>query len=251
MPVSIYSIFQSMLFNHLKGGRCCKYQWWCLDRLELFKNITVNAESNTIEAGPANTWFNMASALEPYGQIVIGGRLKTIGIAGLTIGGGLHYFVNKYGFVMGNAIGYDVATADGKIVTATAIKNTDLFWAMKGGGSNFGIVTKFTYRTFDIPQVSSTIMSFNESAVPAFCKAAVDLAKLKEDEPIAAGGIITISYNPTTKVVSPSVLGLQEGATLEPSHFANFSAIANRTINNITTAAYWSSTLDTPYQVSR
>lgn len=80
----------------------------------------------------------MYAFLEPYGKVVIGGRLKTIGIAGLTIGGGISYFTAKYGFGMDNVLAYDIVTASGKVVTASATNNSDLFWAMKGGGSVSG-----------------------------------------------------------------------------------------------------------------
>ena len=71
-------------------------------------------------------WYDIDSALEPYGLLVIGGRLKTIGIAGSTIGGSIHYFTVKYEFAVGNVTAYDVVTASGKVVTATATGNSDL-----------------------------------------------------------------------------------------------------------------------------
>jgi FAD/FMN-containing dehydrogenase len=214
--------------------------------------MQIAADNNTVELGPGLTLFDAYSYLEPYNRVLIGGRLKTIGLAGLTLGGGVHYFINKYGYAMDNVLSYDVVIGNGTLVTANATQNADLFWALKGGSSNFGIVTKFTSKVYDIPQVSVVFQQWNESAVKDFCKAVVDLASLNDAEPIAAGGVIIINYNATTKEVTPELLGMQEGASLEPSQFANFSAIPSTSkFNNITTAAQWASTLDSPWQEYR
>lgn len=194
----------------------------------------------------------MYSFLEPYGRVIIGGRLKTIGIAGLTIGGGISYFTAKYGFGMDNVIEYDVVIASGQVVTASATSNADLFWAMKGGGSNFGIVTKFTFATYKIPTISTAIQIFTEDAVPAYISAVSDLANYQDQVDTGAGGIFTISSTPSTGAISPQFLGVQAGNTTQPTVFKNFTAIPSAFSSyNVTTLAYWSSTLDTPYQTSR
>lgn len=192
--------------------------------------------------------YEAYSYLEPYGRVLIGGRLKTIGLAGLTLGGGVHYFNNKYGYGMDNVISYDIVIGNGSLITANATSNPDLFWALKGGSSNFGIVTKFTSNVYDIPTVSVVSQTWNETYVEAFCKASADLASVNNAS-VGAGGIFIINYNATTKVVTPQILGMQEGASLEPSEFANFSAIPSVSkFNNITTAAQWASNLDSPWQ---
>lgn len=215
------------------------------------KDIQISADNNTVELGAGLTLYEAYSYLEPYGRVLIGGRLKTIGISGLTLGGGAHYFNNKYGMAMDNVISYDIVIGNGSLITANATSNPNLFWALKGGSSNYGIVTKFTSNVYDIPVVSVVTQTWNESAVEVFCKATVDLAEVNNAS-IAAGGIFLINYNATTKEVAPQILGMQEGASLTPSQFANFSAIpAVSTFNNITTAAQWASNLDSPFQVSR
>lgn len=215
------------------------------------KNLKIAADNNTIELGAGLTLYEAYSYLEPYGRVLIGGRLKTIGIAGLTLIGGVHYFINKYGYAMDNIISYDVVIGNGSLITADASSNPELFWALKGGSSNYGIVTKFVAKVHDIPTVSVVTQTWNESAVEAFCKAIVDFANVN-DASIAAGGIFVINYNTTTKEVSPQILGMQEGASMTPSQFANFAAIpAVKTFNNITTAAQWASNLESPFQISR
>lgn len=194
----------------------------------------------------------MYAFLEPYGRIVVGGRLKTIGISGLTIGGGISYFTAKYGFAMDNVLAYEIVTANGKVVTASVTSNSDLFWAMKGGGSNFGIVTKFTFATYKVPSISTAIQIFPESSVSEYITAIANLANYQDQVDTGAGGVFTIGYNPSTNVVRPQFLGVQAGSTIKPAVFSNITAIPSvYSSHNVTTLAYWSSTLDTPYQTSR
>lgn len=213
--------------------------------------LEVAADNKTIAVGPGNRWVDVYEALAPYGLYCLGGRLKTIGYPGLTLIGGFHYFINTYGFVMDNIVSYDVVLGNGSQVTANATSNPDLFWALKGGALNFGIVTRFVQQTLEIPYISTTVQEFNESAVEAFIQATVDL--VNDDGPeLAAGSVISINYNATTKVVSPSLLGVQAGTESPPSRFANFSAIPSlEAINTVETPIEWHSNLDTPDQMFR
>jgi FAD/FMN-containing dehydrogenase len=205
----------------------------------------------TIEVGPGNAWVDVYDALDPYGRYAIGGRLKTIGVPGLTLIGGVHYFINKYGFAMDNVVSYDVVLANGTQVKANDTTNPELFWALKGGANNFGIVVQFTIRTYHIPRISTTIQAFNESEVLSFIQATCDLVEHDGPE-IAAGSVITISYNATTKVVGASLLGVQEGTESPPSSFDQFSRIPAVTQQyNVTTPKAWHSALDTPFQMFR
>ncbi|PLB48628.1 FAD-binding domain-containing protein [Aspergillus steynii IBT 23096] len=172
------------------------------------------------------TWYDVYSALEPYGRMAIGGRLKTIGVPGLTLIGGVHYFTNKYGFAMDNVVKYEVVLGNGTQVVASRTSHPDLFWALKGGANNYGIVTKFSLKTHEIPRISTTIQAFSESGIYDYIQAACDLAKFDEPNPIAAGGVFTIGYNATTNVTSALVMGVQEGISNPPSQFKNFTAIA-------------------------
>lgn len=132
----------------------------------------MGTDNSTVLVGPGLRWIDVYEFLEPYGRVAIGGRLKTIGVPGLTLIGGVHYFINKYSYAMDNVVSYDVVLGNGTQVTATSALNSDLFWALKGGANNFGVVTSFTLKTYAIPQVSAPYQEFNESTVAAFLKAA-------------------------------------------------------------------------------
>ncbi|GFF87726.1 bifunctional solanapyrone synthase [Aspergillus udagawae] len=109
--------------------------------------ITLNKDRSVVSVGPGNVWVQVYSALEPYGLAAIGGRVSTIGVGGLTTGGGISYYSNLYGFACDNVQSFEVVTASGAVVTASADSYPDLFWALRGGGNNFGIVTKFNLYT--------------------------------------------------------------------------------------------------------
>ncbi|KAJ5373335.1 hypothetical protein N7517_005341 [Penicillium concentricum] len=210
----------------------------------------VNKE--TIEVQPGMTWYDVYSALDPYGRTAIGGRLKTIGVPGLTLIGGVSYYINKYGFAMDNVASYDIVLGNGTLTTASATANPDLFWALKGGASNYGIVTKFTLRTYSMPRISTTIQIFNETSTSAFSQAICDWAVGNSDSPVAAGSVITMTYNTTTKQMSSSLLGVQAGTSNPPSEFRNFTAIPGVSkTHNVTTGKQWASNLDTPKQMFR
>ncbi|GKZ78877.1 hypothetical protein AnigIFM56816_002707 [Aspergillus niger] len=228
--------------NNINGG--------VLLAFDNMKQYRVNNE--TIDVTPGMTWYDVYSALDPYGRAAIGGRLKTIGVPGLTLIGGVSYFINKYGFAMDNVVNYDIVLGNGTQVAANATSNPDLFWALKGGANNFGIVTKFTLKTYSMPHISTTIQEFNETAVHDFIKASCDWVVADGDSSIAAGSVLTITYNATTGSVSPLLLGVQEGISNPPSKFANFTAIPGvYKVNNVTTSKQWAANLDSPKQMFR
>ena len=103
------------------------------------------------EAGCTQADFNHAAA--SFGLVVPVGVISTTGIAGLTLGGGTGYLTRKFGLALDNLLEADVVLADGSFVTANARENADLFWAIRGGGGNFGIVTSFLFRGHPIDQV--------------------------------------------------------------------------------------------------
>lgn len=211
----------------------------------------MNDAVSNIEVGPGNRWVDVYSALAPYGSYTIGGRLKSIGVPGLTLIGGVSYFLNKYGFAMDNVIRYDVVLGNGTQVEASKTANCDLFWALKGGANNFGIVTKFVFKTYHIPKVTSTFQIFDEAHVQAFIKAACDMA-ITDTGDVGAGAVINMSYNTTTKVVTPQVFGLQEGVQVPPSRFSSFTKIpAVVRKHNVTEPVVWHSQFETPNQMFR
>jgi FAD/FMN-containing dehydrogenase len=121
--------------------------------LSLMKGVRVDPAGNTVRAEAGCTQADLNHAAHGFGMAVPVGVVSTTGIAGLTLGGGTGYLTRKYGLALDNLLEADLILADGRFVTANAKDNTDLFWAIRGGGGNFGIVTSFLFRGCPVDQV--------------------------------------------------------------------------------------------------
>ncbi|OAL43971.1 FAD binding domain-containing protein [Pyrenochaeta sp. DS3sAY3a] len=116
--------------------------------LEKLNSISLSSNKKIASIGAGNRWGNVYKTLENDGVAVIGGRIASVGVSGLTLGGGISHFANAYGWACDNVESFEVVTASGIIVTTSATVFPDLYWALRGGGNNFGIVTKFNMKTF-------------------------------------------------------------------------------------------------------
>jgi FAD/FMN-containing dehydrogenase len=114
--------------------------------LSQMKGIRVHPAQRTVRAEAGVTWGELDHETQAFGLATTGGAVSTTGIAGLTLGGGLGVLMRKHGLTCDNLLSADVVTADGLLLTASATENADLFWALRGGGGNFGIVTSLEYR---------------------------------------------------------------------------------------------------------
>ncbi|KLJ05581.1 hypothetical protein EMPG_10913 [Blastomyces silverae] len=122
------------------------------------KQLELSGDKSFVSVGPGNTWGNVYEYLEPHGLVSLGGRVGGVGVPGLLLGGGISFYSNQHGFASNNVVAYEVVLASGKIITATATKNSDLFWALKGGGNSFGIVTRFDLATYNSPKICAGIL---------------------------------------------------------------------------------------------
>ncbi|KFY43930.1 hypothetical protein V494_01751 [Pseudogymnoascus sp. VKM F-4513 (FW-928)] len=116
--------------------------------LAKLNQVTVSADKKQTSVGPGNVWYDVYTKLDPMGLSVIGGRVSAIGVGGLTLGGGVSFFSNRYGWACDNVNTYQVVLADGSIREVTPKSLPDLYFALRGGGNNFGIVTRFDLNTF-------------------------------------------------------------------------------------------------------
>ena len=130
-------------------------------------SVTVDAENRTARAGGGVTWGGFNEATAAHGLATTGGVISTTGIGGLTLGGGIGYLSRGYGLSCDNLISAQVVTADGQTVTASERDHPDLFWALRGGGGNFGVVTEFTFRLHPVAEIYGGPMFFELSDGPA------------------------------------------------------------------------------------
>jgi FAD/FMN-containing dehydrogenase len=114
--------------------------------LSQMKGIRVDPAKRTARAEAGVLWGELDRETQLFGLATVGGIVTHTGIAGLTLGGGIGWLMRKHGATVDNLLSADLVTAQGEFVTASAEENPDLFWAIRGGGGNFGIVTSFEYR---------------------------------------------------------------------------------------------------------
>jgi FAD/FMN-containing dehydrogenase len=126
--------------------------------LSLMKGIHVDPVRRTARAQGGVTWGEFNRETQLHGLATTGGVVSTTGIAGLTLGGGLGWLLGKHGIAADNLISAEIVTASGEVVTASEEENSDLFWGLRGGGGNFGVVTWFEYRLHPVGTVTSGIV---------------------------------------------------------------------------------------------
>ncbi len=121
--------------------------------LSLLRGVYVDPRAKTARAGGGATWGDYNYATHAYGLASPGGIVSTTGIGGLTLGGGIGHLTRGYGLSIDNLLSAEVVTADGQIKTASEKENPDLFWALRGGGGNFGVATSFEYQLHPVKDV--------------------------------------------------------------------------------------------------
>lgn len=125
--------------------------------LSLLRSTTVNPDDHTVRVDAGCTWGDVDHATVPFGMATPSGFIASTGVAGLTLGGGMGYLTRRFGLTVDNLLTADVVLADGTLVTASERSHSDLFWALRGGGGNFGIVTSFTFDCHDIGEDGTII----------------------------------------------------------------------------------------------
>jgi len=132
--------------------------------LSTMRGIRVDPVARTVRAEGGATWGDLFHATYGFGGATTGGIISTTGVGGLTLGGGIGHLSRGYGLSVDNLLSADVVTADGAFKIASEKENPDLFWALRGGGGNFGVVTSFVYKLLPVKDVFVGLVFFELSA---------------------------------------------------------------------------------------
>ncbi|KAF8460077.1 hypothetical protein BDZ91DRAFT_700669 [Kalaharituber pfeilii] len=209
-------------FTNTNGG--------ILFALSGLNTLSLSSTKQSLFVGPSYNWGQVYNFLTPHGLYVIGGRLAPVGVPGLILGGGINFFSNKYGFAMDNLLSAEVVLASGKIVIATPTNEySDLLWALKGGSSNFGIVTKFELRTYPVATTWAAMGTFiGEENFATFYSALVNFTNSGYTEK-GAGIIPQINFQSATASQAAMNIGVQvlvhEGNITDPAIFNEFKKV--------------------------
>lgn len=154
------------------------------------KGIKVDPARRVARAEPGLTIGEFTRALEPFGLLTPTGTCSGTGIAGMTLGGGIGWLTGRFGLAIDNVLSFEVVTAEGRLLTVSAEENADLFWGLRGGGGNFGVVTAIEYRLHPVSQVlGGTILYPLSREVLRFY---FDFTSAAPDEVIAYAALPTI-----------------------------------------------------------
>ncbi|KAF8124590.1 hypothetical protein EV363DRAFT_1403151 [Boletus edulis] len=156
-----------------------------------FSEVSYDPTAQTVTVGAGLIWDKVYEELEPHGVNVVGGRVPGVGVAGFTLGGGYSWLTNQYGLTIDTVQNFELVMPNGTAINVTESSSPDLFFALKGGLNNFGIVTRFTIKTFPQTQVWGGLITYTEGVLDQVNQATANFATDNTD-PKAA--IIT-SYN--------------------------------------------------------
>jgi FAD/FMN-containing dehydrogenase len=133
--------------------------------LTRFRQLTIAPNLETASLGPGLTWNEVYEWVQKYNRAIVGGRYAPVGVSGFLLGGGISFHGGEYGWGANSVVNYEMVTAKGEVINANKTSHPDLFWALKGGGSNFGIVTRFDVRTYPSGQIFGGLISYDQSTV--------------------------------------------------------------------------------------
>jgi len=138
--------------------------------IELANLTAVEVDGTTARIGGGAIWSDVAAVLGEHRLALTSGDTKSVGVGGLTLGGGIGWFVREYGLTFDSLIAAEVALPSGELVTASADEHPDLFWALRGGGGNFGVVTTFVFEAHPLDGVVHGILTFDVAHLPEVVK---------------------------------------------------------------------------------
>jgi FAD/FMN-containing dehydrogenase len=170
------------------------------------RGVRVDPKARTARAGAGTLWGEFDHETQAFGLATPGGRVTTTGVGGFTLGGGYAWLSPKYGLTIDNLISADVVTADGQFVTASETENEELFWGLRGGGGNFGVVTSFEFRLHPVgPMVMGGLVGWPIAEAPRLLRKWRDFMDAAPDE--LSSAFVQLPMAPPEDFVPPEAHG--------------------------------------------
>ncbi|TVY81422.1 FAD-dependent monooxygenase yanF [Lachnellula suecica] len=186
--------------------------------------IDLAADSKTVDVGPGNNWGQVMNYLQDFNLSVVGGRMSIVGVPGLLTGGGMSNFGNELGWASSNIDEYSCVLANGTLANVTATNEySDLFWALRGGGNSFCIVTNFKLRTLEVPAFTAGERSWSGNQSQGFLDAVYNMAA--NPNPDVKGALTPVANAGSSQNgTSYSCMMFYNGNDTAPEFYQNFSA---------------------------
>ena len=150
--------------------------------LRLLRDVRVDPVERVAETGGGATWIDFDPVCQRHGLVTPGGTFGTTGVGGLTLGGGIGYLISRHGLTLDNLLRAEVVTAGGGVLLADEHTNPDLFWALRGGGGNFGVVTRFWFRLHELRTLTGGLLVYDVASAAEVLRRLRDAAKDVPDE---------------------------------------------------------------------
>jgi FAD/FMN-containing dehydrogenase len=214
--------------GHSVAGRCLVDDGIVID-LSPMKGIYVDPAAGTARVQPGVSWAELNRETQLHGLAVTGGVISTTGVAGLTLGGGLGWLMPKYGLATDNLLSARVVTADGRTLTASEGENPDLFWGLRGGSGNFGVVSSFEFSLHPVgPLIVGGLVAHPLEAAEEFLRFYRDFAAGSSDDLMTFAGLVHAPDGSGAKlaVCIPCHLGEPERAEEDIRPLREFGAPA-------------------------
>ncbi|KAL3426022.1 Bifunctional solanapyrone synthase 4 [Phlyctema vagabunda] len=192
--------------------------------LTRLNQLRMSSNKSYVSVGPGRRWEEVYDYLDSYGLVALGGRVGLVGVPGLLLGGGISFYSNQHGFASDNVIAFEVVLASGKIVTATSTQHADLFWALKGGGNSFGIVTRFDLQTFSSPSICAGIVQIAAAEKERFLSAVADYGQYGSAD-VKSAVIPSIFILASLNLTIYTSALFYDGNQCEQPSLSNFTAI--------------------------
>src|SRR3954452_21902937 len=200
--------------GHNVAGRAVTDGGVMVDLAEM-KGIAIDPNRATATAEGGVIWGELNDAAAEHGLAVTGGTVSGTGIAGYTLGGGLGWLMAKYGLAADNLLAVELVTAEGDLLNVDAASHTDLFWALRGGGENFGVATSFTYRLHPVRTIVGGLIAHPIDAAPAMLRFYRDAVADASDDLTVFAGLVHAPDGSGAKLAAMVVFHSGETADAE------------------------------------
>ena len=161
--------------------------------LSQLTNVTIDTDKNCAHVGGGALLGHLDQASLPHGLVTTAGVVSHTGVGGFTLGGGFGRLNRKYGLAIDNLLSAEIVTTNGEVLTASADENPDLFWAIRGGGGNFGVVTRFEFQLHPVAELYAGLILYPRSAAPDLMRA---YARMTEEAPDALSAMAAFLCSP-------------------------------------------------------
>lgn len=178
--------------------------------LSAMNGVSVGSDKRTAQISGGARASDVLAVADQLGLAAVTGSCSSVGMTGLTLGGGYGPLIGRFGLALDNLLAAEVVLADGRIVTAKPDSEAELFWALRGGGGNFGVVTAMQYRVHDLPSVRAGMLLFPFNEARAVLEASIDIAASAPDELTVQLGLVGGPDGSPLVMIAPTWCGLPE-----------------------------------------